>query len=188
MSATKPDPDPTNTLDLPEWMLPTQELQKERAKLRREVTHATYEAMFEHVVDSVASGQPLTAVLERDQRGIDYRSFYSWILRDDRRKQRYYEAQELAAELVSAQMLKIADADDSLEDVGRSTLRINTRKWLLGVWNRKRFGDIKQIEQNVNIDLSGAMKEAQARLANRTIDAPARVIQFPAHQIAQEDD
>jgi hypothetical protein len=61
--------------------------------------------------------------------------------------------------------------------VNRSTLRINTRKWLLGVWNRKRFGDVKQIEQNVNIDLSQAMQEAQARLdKGRTVDVIGRVV------------
>jgi hypothetical protein len=43
--------------------------------------------------------------------------------------------------------------------------------------NRKRFGDVKQIEQNVNIDLSQAMQEAQARLdKGRTIDVVGRVV------------
>ena len=88
---------------------------------------------------------------------------------------RYYEAQAIGAEVIAQQILEIADAQDSMEDVNRSTLKINTRKWLLGVWNRKRFGDIKQIEQNVNIDLSQAMQDAQERLdRSRTVDVITR--------------
>jgi hypothetical protein len=86
-------------------------------------------------------------------------------------------AQAIGAQAVERDILAIADAKDSIEDVNRSTLRINTRKWLLGVWNRKRFGDVKQIEQNVNIDLSQAMQEAQARLdKGRTVDVIGRVV------------
>jgi hypothetical protein len=60
-----------------------------------------------------------------------------------------------------------------MEDVNRSTLRANDRKWKMGVMNRKRFGDVRQIDQNVTIDLSGAMQQAQERLDRaRTIDAP----------------
>jgi hypothetical protein len=46
----------------------------------------------------------------------------------------------------------------------------------MGVWNRKRFGDIKQIEQNVTIDLSEAMRVAQERVDSRIVDVQARVI------------
>jgi hypothetical protein len=65
-----------------------------------------------------------------------------------------------------------------MEDVARSTLRVGTRKWLLGVFNRKRFGDVKQIEQNVNVSLSEAMSDAQQRIeAARTVDVPVRLIE-----------
>jgi len=98
-------------------------------------------------------------------------------MRDETRKNRYYEAQEIGAEIVSHQILGIADASDSLEDVARSTLRINSRKWLMGVWSRKRFGDIKQVDQNITIDLSAAMQEAQQRLDNaRTVEVLGRVV------------
>ena len=86
-------------------------------------------------------------------------------------------ALEIAAETVSAQILEIADAEDSLEDVARSTLRINTRKWLVGVWNRKRFGETKQVEQTITIDLSEAMAAAQQRVSDaRIVDVQARLV------------
>lgn len=142
-----------------------------------DLTTLVYENMFEGVLVKIASGKPLTQVLEEDYRQPEYEHVLRWIHKDDGRKARFYEAQELAGHIVEAQLLKIADADDSLEDVARSTLRINTRKWLLGVWNRKRFGETKQIDTTVTIDISAAMAEAQARVDNkRTIDVVAREI------------
>jgi hypothetical protein len=45
------------------------------------------------------------------------------------------------------------------------------------VWNRKRFGEVKQIDQTVTIDLTSAMAEAQARVdAARTVDAQGRIV------------
>jgi hypothetical protein len=136
-----------------------------------------YEHSLDTVLAHIARGNPLTAALEDYPFNFEYGKYMAWLLRDEDRKRRYYEAQEIGAEVVAQQMLSIADAEDSVEDVARSTLRINTRKWLLGVWSRKRFGEVKQIEQNVTIDLSSAMAEAQARVeAARTIDVQGRVV------------
>lgn len=160
-----PDGAPAHTFDIAEV---------KRARVELEML--SYEAVFERALENIAAGQPLSATIEEDHRSINYHRFLSWVHKDEHRKARYYEAQEVGAEVVAAQMLEIADADDTLEDVQRSTLRINTRKWLLGVWNRKRFGDVKQIEQNVTIDLSTAMLDAQARVDRlRTIDVAGRI-------------
>ena len=71
----------------------------------------------------------------------------------------------------------IADAEDSLEDANRSAIRIDSRKWQLKVWNRERFGDVKQIDQTVHVDLTLAMETAQERLdRSRTVDVPVRRI------------
>jgi len=72
----------------------------------------------------------------------------------------------------------IADAKDSLEDANRSAIRIDSRKWQLKVWNRERFGDVKQIEQTVTINLQDAMQVAQERLdRSRTVDVSVRRIE-----------
>ena len=112
-------------------------------------------------------GQPLRAALSTDPRNIDYARFLAWVMKDENRKDRYYEAQATGSEVVATQMLEIADASDTMEDVQRSTLRINTRKWLMGVWNRKRFGEVKQIDQTVTIDMVGAMEAARERASRR---------------------
>jgi hypothetical protein len=150
---------------------------EEGKRARKELTLMRYEHSLDTVLAHIARGNPLTAALEDYPFNFEYGKYMAWLLRDEDRKRRYYEAQEIGAEVVAQQMLSIADAEDSVEDVARSTLRINTRKWLLGVWSRKRFGEVKQIEQNVTIDLSSAMAEAQARVeAARTIDVQGRVV------------
>lgn len=155
---------------LPQWLsvtpAPTQP--SSNRQLNRELNEVTYTAMFEHVLVKIAEGIPLKEILREDYRQPEYEHFLRWVHRNEQRKNRYFEAQEVGAEIIASELLEIADADDSLEDVARSTLRINTRKWLLGVWNRKRFGDIKQIEQNVTIDILAAMQAANDRLATRS--------------------
>lgn len=173
---------------LPSWLMPEDKDQSaqsreiilaESKRARRDLELMAYESIFERALDDISAGQPLTYTLECDHRDIEYHRFLAWIQKDENRKARYYEAQSVGAEVVAAQMLSIADADDSMEDVARSTLRINTRKWLLGVWNRKRYGEIKQQDLNINVNLSDAMAQAEARVEerlNKTIDVQARVI------------
>ncbi len=153
-------------------------LRHENNIMRRRFEEQTFAAVFDDILEHVESGQPLKSFAEMRPLEFNYRRCISWIMRDETRKNRYYEAQEIGAEIVSHQILGIADASDSLEDVARSTLRINSRKWLMGVWSRKRFGDIKQVDQNITIDLSAAMQEAQQRLDNaRTVEVLGRVIE-----------
>lgn len=190
----------TNIEQLPDWLTPRQPdeididpdnpdayripghteeelaIIEEGKRAKKELTLMRFEHSLDTVLAHIARGNPLTAALEDYPFEFEYAKYLAWLLRDEDRKRRYYEAQEIGAEVVAQQMLAIADAEDSVEDVARSTLRINTRKWLLGVWNRRRFGEVKQIEQNVTIDLSSAMAEAQARVeAARTIDVQGRV-------------
>ena len=181
---------PLQQEDLPTWLIPEDKdvdpdspdnitpsvranLIAEGERARRELELVAYEAVFERALVDIASGQPLTSTIESDYRDINYQRMLAWIHKDEGRRARYYEAQEIGAEVVASQMLVIADADDLLEDVQRSTLRINTRKWLLGVWHRKRFGEVKQIERR------SAYEEAKAKaLAKRAalkLEAPTDV-------------
>lgn len=165
---TSPDPAP---------LTPAQ--RAELAMLRRQNEMTTFESAFERMMSVVETGQPLTAALEDYPVELNYTRFLAWVHKDENRKARYYEAQTVAAEVVAQQMLDIADASDTIEDVQRSTLRINTRKWLLGVWNRRRFGETRQIEQTVTIDLGEAMAAAQRRVNERrgdVIDVQGRTV------------
>lgn len=175
-----PDTAPHQTL--PSWLAPAMpdraQLEQARAA-RRELDDLMFESLFEDFLDRVRENAlGVGQLFNNDPREPDYKRFIAWVMRDEQRRTRYYEAKEVGAEVLEVEIPIIADAGDSLEDVNRSTLRINARKWLLGVWNRKRFGDVKQIDQNVTIDLSGAMEQAQARVDRaRTVEGTVRRIE-----------
>lgn len=114
---------------------------------KRELADLMYTSFFEVILDKMVEGVTLSDIVREDGRNYDIAKVRNWILKDPERKARYYEARRVSAEAVEDQLISIADAaDNPLEDVQRSTLRINTRKWLLGVWDRKRYGDSRQLE------------------------------------------
>lgn len=167
-----------NAVELPEWLsvetsiAPVATIPANQKITLRELEQTTYGNLFEHALVEIEQGQPLSAIIEKDNRDINYGAFMRWIHKDPIRRARYYESQEIGAEFVAGDMLKIADAENSLEDVQRSTLRINTRKYLLGVWNRRRFGEIKQLEHTGAISITQALVDARARI----FDGQAEVI------------
>jgi hypothetical protein len=155
-----------DTQSLPTWLSapdPVPETTRS-TQITREVLHASYEALFMRVIDEMSRGKGLHQVLKSDNRGIDYNDFYRWIKKDSQRKALYEEAQELLAELRAGELVEIADAEDSIEDVNRSKLKIETRKWLMGMHYKKRYGETKTIEMNTSISITDALAQAQQRL------------------------
>ena len=112
---------------------------------RRNVV-TVYPYILDHVLEQIAFGIPLRRVVEKDERRIDPAHFRAWIFSDPTRKEAYYKAQELSAEVIADELIEISDAVDSMETEGRSKLRMDSRKYILQVYNRKRFGDVKQME------------------------------------------
>ncbi len=175
-------------LELPAWLAPEPlpyyhplvlQARKALRENQRAIEELTFESLFDEFLDVVReNGLGVTQMFDRDSRAPDLKRFIAWVVRDEGRRAKYYEAQEVGAEVLMVEIPMISDAADSLEDVNRSTLRVNTRKWQLGVFNKKRFGDVKQIDQTVTINLGDAMRDAQERLdRSRTVDVPVRRIE-----------
>lgn len=148
-------------LGLPSWLEPAPAKPSPEG---RQLALTQYEFIFMRVIDSIAHGQSLSQILRDDQRYIDYNDFYRWIKRDPQRNQLFTEAQEMRTEFMAGEIIEIADADDSLEDVQRSRLKIDTRKWLMGAHNRKKYGETKTVELGGGISITGALAAAQARI------------------------
>lgn len=141
------------TSKTPSLKLPAQQLEE-----------AQFEASFENILDKIAGGGNLKDILEDDIRQLDHSRMRRWILRDTKRKAKYHEAQEIGAELIADEIIGIADGGNSMEDVQRSKLRIDTRWKLLTVWNRRRYGEVKQVEINQSISISDALNAAHQRM------------------------
>lgn len=180
----------THAPSLPEWLAPGSpvDVVRQRSAARaaqRALDAITFESLFDDFLDTVCENPlGIHQFFENDPRQPDYRRFVAWIMRDKKRKALYYDALEIGAEVMVLEIPVITSASDTIEDVNRSTLRANNLWKMIAVFNRKRFGDVKQIEQNVTIDLSGAMQQAQERLEMaravdraRTVDGVTRRIE-----------
>ncbi len=152
--STKSNNPPITETGVPHWLQPPD--------VRGELT----EYSWNKILEGISHGHTLKSIVD-DGLGVDYNQLLRWIHKNEARKAEYYQAREIGAEVIADDLIEISDGVDSMEDVARSSLRIQTRKWLLGVWNRGRYGDIKQIEQNVTIDISEAMERAQQRALKR---------------------
>ena len=128
-----------------------------------------YENMFENFIEQVYRGRSLKSLVEDDPRLVSYEDFLRWIKRDPQRHERFKEAQEMRTEFLAGEILEIADGANSLdaaspEMVNRDKLRIDTRKWLMGAHNRKRYGESKQVEFGGTISITEALQQAQQRV------------------------
>ena len=151
---------------LPDWLDPAPPKPSPEGKA---LVLVQYEQVFMRAIDSIAHGKSLSQVLRDDQRDIDYNDFYRWIKKDPTRKSLFDEAQELRTEFMAGEIIEIADADDSLEDVNRSKLKIDTRKWLMGAHNKKKYGATTSIEMTGGINITGALAAAQARVIDAEV-------------------
>ena len=152
------------SIELPNWLSVPDPKPPRLPAESRELLHAQYAQMFERVIEQVYRGRSLQSLLEDDYRVISYEDFLRWIKRDPMRHERFKEAQESRTEFIAGEILDIADAEDSIEDVQRSKLKIDTRKWLMGAWNRKRYGEVKQVEVAGSISITEALQQAQQRV------------------------
>jgi hypothetical protein len=150
-----------HSIELPDWLDPAP---LKPSKEGKALILVQYEQVFMRAIDSIAHGMSLSQVLRDDHRDIDYNDFYRWIKKDPHRKQLFDEAQELRTEFMAGEIIEIADADDSLEDVNRSKLKIDTRKWLMGAHNKKKYGATTNIEVSGGISITEALAAAQARV------------------------
>lgn len=164
---TEPQPIPDHAVELPDWLSASAEnppLSPATVKAQQTLLITQYEIVFQRALEQIAGGKTFQAVINDDFREFEHGAFLRWIKKDPLRNQLYKEAKELRTETWANEMIAIADADDSLEDVNRSKLRIDTRKWLMGADNRKQYGEVKTIDVGGSISILGALAQADARV------------------------
>ena len=105
------------------------------------------------ICDRMAEGESLRTIL-LDKKMPDAKTFYKWIDEDEEKLQQYARAIELRADFYADEILEISDmqnADAYLTEDGRtqidgqaiqrSKLQVDTRKWLMGKLQPKKYGD-----------------------------------------------
>jgi len=107
---------------------------------------------FQEIINQISEGKSLRAALKMN--GHSSKKFYEWIEDDNSRKKQYARACEERANSIFEDTLEIADevgydmkvSEDGRkvvdhEAIQRSKLRVDTRKWMLGKLNPKKYGD-----------------------------------------------
>lgn len=107
-------------------------------KEHRAAQEIVFESLFERVIEGLEAGITPSETLRLDPRGVDRGRFFSWMRRDSEREKRFDKAKEVGT-LVMEDMMMERINSDSLEDVQRTKLAIDTLKWLMQVNNRKRY-------------------------------------------------
>mgnify|MGYP003345632910 FL=1 len=166
---------------LPDWLSCPDPTRIRPSSEGKALLHVQYENMFEAFIEQVYRGRSLKSLIEDDQRVVSYEDFLRWVKRDPQRHERFKEAQEMRTEFIAGEILEIADGVGAIDaaapdTVNRDKLRIDTRKWLMGGHNRKRYGESKQIELGGSISITEALAAAQTRvIEGEVIDVTPRL-------------
>lgn len=108
------------------------------------------------IMDRITQGESLRDIFQRNRkRGYPaLRTFCRWLREDDRLWQQYARAKAIMAEIMASEILEIADNKQAdiykdengkikidHENIHRSRLRVDTRKWLAAKLLPKLYGD-----------------------------------------------
>lgn len=159
----------TGESPLPSWLSVPDPTPPKTSKEAKALLHVEYEQIFERVIEDVYRGRSLQSLIQDDHRVVSYEDFLRWVKREPTRHERFKEAQEMRTEFLAGEILEIADGVEAVDPtsndtVNRDKLRIDTRKWLMGAHNKKRYGETKQIELGGTISITEALAQAQARV------------------------
>ena len=183
------------TNSLPHWLSAEDVEDPLSSKRHMKVMRINYKHIFERVIEDIYRGKSLRALIEGDYRDISYEDFMRWVKVNPERRRRFEEAQEMRTEFLAAEILSIADGADVVEgspdNVNRDKLRIETRKWVMGAHNRKKYGETKQIELGGTISIRDALAQAQARVLSAEVledDVPMIGVDEEQEDEEQEDE
>ena len=160
----------------------------EIASIHRQDMLDTFEALFDPAIDALSGGTSITKFLSMDHRQPHPGRFMRWIKADPSRYKQYLDARDIAAELISNDIVGIADGTDNpLEDVARSKLRVDARKLVMGFDAKERFTTTTKIDvsSHQTIDITAAMAPALARAQEMQRLARERMASLPS-QLVQD--
>jgi hypothetical protein len=154
-------------------------------------TEKEREGLITTICRKIATGRSLRSVL-KDKDMPCRQSFHDWIEEKPERIDQYVCAREDRADSIFEDMLDIVDSQEKdviiLEDgkevtnhdvIQRARLRVDTRKWMIGKMQPKKYGDKLELENKhsgeikttENIDLSNLTKEEKHQLGTLRLKA-----------------
>lgn len=122
--------------------------------------------LSETICTRIMEGQGVREI-GRDDNMPDASTIFVWLAKHQEFQELYTRAKEVQADAFEEELLEIADdssndymkrqnADGTAHDlvdnehINRSRLRIETRKWVMSKLKPRKYGDYKQIDQNIS--------------------------------------
>ena len=162
--------------EVPEWLTPAPSVSSvppvtsvpavipDAETARRELLLVQYPIVFDRVIERIAAGGLFKTVVEDDIREFEVANFRNWIRQDRAREAILIAAEEARTDVWAGDIIEIADAKDSMEDVQRSKLRVDSRKWLMASHNRRRYGESTKIDLNATVEVKRSREESMQEL------------------------
>ena len=168
MTASSSPPLPAWLASIPLEPSPTQPhlSQQQIAQIRRQDMLDSFEALFEPAMEATENGEGITLFLSNDHRGLNPGRFMRWILADPTREERYKRACRVAAHLMRGDLIAKADGtDQTIDDVARSKLGVDTRFKLMALADPKDFVTTAKVDvTSTSISITAALETARSRL------------------------
>jgi hypothetical protein len=127
-------------------------------------TNKQIEDIFSKIIEEVSNGRALRNVL-KDEGMPSSSTFYIWLEENEDKSKQYARACEVRADQIFDEILDIADdgTNDTYvnekgqevtdqEVIGRSRLRVDSRKWIASKLNPKKYGDSSKLTLDGKLD------------------------------------
>jgi len=167
-----------------------------KPKLTAKVTRAReYRRAFERICDRIEAGEGVVKITTGKKAGLSQSGFYKMLGAGDAELvERYTHARAIQADRLADEILEIADdstndymvrngkIEINSENVNRSRLRIDARKWLAGKLKPKVYGDKQIVDVNHGVqEMDDDALEAHTRqIAERLgVTLPDHLIRRP---------
>jgi len=135
------------------------------------------EANATEICERLAQTESLVDIC-KDAGMPSYRAVMKWLAEDPAFSQRYARAHKQQADYMAEDILRIADDSQNdyfmdaagkrivcQENIARSKLRVDTRKWLMTKLAPKKYGDRQQVDMTVETKPPLTIQECADRLA-----------------------
>ena len=125
--------------------------------------------IFIDICLEITKGKSLRNILKEE--GMPSTStFFVWLAEDEEKSKQYARACDIRAEVIFDEMLDIADDNTNdyvnSDNIQRSRLRVDTRKWMLSKLNPKKYSDKLQTDTNITGDIGIVWKEEKTYESN----------------------
>ena len=106
---------------------------------------SVYDVCFEALIEHMTTiGTPPRDFIKEYHRDISLGRLLLWIDKDETRIKRFKEAEKALAKILFFEILPIADAqNDPMEDIQRSKLKVDARKWAVEQLDPEKYGKKK---------------------------------------------